>query len=90
MDKYKSLKTAIAEVRSFFLAGFFVVFLIPGAVSASDQNPLEPLSTSSPGSTLYGFLAAVDDAVRTGTSVTWENPTFRDYLRQQSLVNEAM
>ena len=43
------------------IGAIFVAFLfLPSIVSAEEPHPLEPLDTSSPGSTIYGLIEQVD------------------------------
>ncbi len=81
---------SLARTLGLILAALIALALIPAPGAAEDRHPLEPLDTSSPGETIYGFLEAVDDIVRSIKVGTWSKPSFRDYLRRQSQVNRAM
>jgi MscS family membrane protein len=88
--EFRTLPASVAKTFGLILAALIALALIPVQGAAEDRHPLEPLDTSSPGATIYGFLEAVDDALRFGKVGTWAKPSLRHYLHQRSLVNEAM
>jgi len=72
------------------IGAVFVAFLLlPSIVSADEPYPLEPLDTSSPGSTIYGLIEQVDRAIRFGQEELWDNPTYSGFLSQRSTLRQV-
>jgi MscS family membrane protein len=51
---------------------------------------LEPLDTSSPRATIFGFLETADDILRAGRDGFWRHPTYEEYRRQQARIRRGL
>ncbi|MCP3870887.1 MAG: mechanosensitive ion channel family protein [Gammaproteobacteria bacterium] len=84
------LQPDLVSSRVLFLVILLFVLMIPGRSLGADKSPLEPLDTSSPRATLFGFLDAVDNVLRFDNISDWQPPDYQRFLEQKLMIDDAM